>query len=164
MIFEQYIPLRNITYFLRKFMKALATAATLVTLLMNASPSVGQDFNDPHYFGGKCFSELARVNGTYEYGHCVPTPINLSYKSQNQFDKYMSIAVDAAAENGDYDTAIINFRRALQIRPNSTDAQRGLKAASAAKEQAKIWEYNSSEENSSYLIWVKISGIRSSFD
>lgn len=143
-------------------MKILGTALGLTILYI--SPALTQDFNDPNYFGGKCYSTLAQTEGIYDYGLCIPNPIKINYPPNNNYDKYMIKAVDAAAEKGDYDSAIINFLRALKIKPNSLSAQRGLQASKAAKEQKKIQEHSDEGQNLAYVVWVKISGIKSSFD
>lgn len=95
---------------------------------------------------------------------CVAQPLALSYKNF-KVDNLMNQAVKAAIEKQDYDTAIINLRRLLQIK-ELPDARRALLAAYGAKNGAIITQ---SQELGECLlltnewVWIRITGTGDSF-
>jgi len=107
-----------------------------------------------------CFSELAEVSGTVQYGNCIPTEVFVP-RDGSAYALYMKIGIDAGSY-GDYDTAIINFQRALSFH-NDANAIRGLKAAVVAKYVKENPEKFSSEVTD-YLAWVLISGTKNHYD
>lgn len=95
---------------------------------------------------------------------CVAQPLALSYKN-SKVDNLMNQAVKAVIEKHDYDTAIINLRRLLQIK-ELPDARRALLAAYGAKNGAIITQ---SQELGDCLllteewVWIRITGTGDSF-
>ncbi|OCQ99272.1 hypothetical protein BCD67_08920 [Oscillatoriales cyanobacterium USR001] len=118
--------------------------------------------------GDSCYSELAGLAGHIRDDICVPPYIFAGsawgrVKGMRYITNYLGIAVDAG-RRGDYDTALLNFERAIQaLRSNPVDPReaksikreldRGYKAASNAKEAMKRGDINAA-----YRTWVTISG------
>ena len=54
-----------------------------------------------------------------------PTPTTASAASQNEYERYMQAGY-AATKKGDYPLALLNFKRAVDERPNDTYAQKAV--------------------------------------
>lgn len=141
--------------------RVIATAALLtITSYISSTtikPAQAQD-------GQYCYSELADRAGKIEYGECIPHFLSIN-KANKPYAHYMQLGVDLAAEESDWDSAIINFQRAKQHAKTKfelAEAKRGELAATLAK---MIQPQVSSEgQHLGYVTWVRISGCRSSKD
>ena len=90
---------------------------------------------------------------------CLPPSIKVpSSLKGTDYERYMNIAINAGANKDDYDTAMINFDKALAEVQNSSDSEakraseRGYKAAFLAK-VAK------GTDNKPYTFWLLVSGV-----
>ena len=85
-----------------------------------------------------CVSEITKTPGSIEYGHCVPHRLWINPAYGAEYARRKQIAINAGGTGSDYNTAIINFRRA-QIISGVTDSEvrRGLLGATLAKQAAE---------------------------
>jgi len=149
----------------RLIASTLAAASILTSISMPAKAHHENDFN--------CYSKLAERVGNIQYGECIPNPVNkFAFNTAEWY--YMEQGINAAmADNykgcdtesnkiNDWDTAIINFRKAYNIAESGSfaesEALRALIGAEMAKEGLQTGKYHE------YGIWVEMTGIRSGCD
>ncbi len=145
-------------------MKIINTIFISISLLLSINPCVlAQEYQNE---GQPCQSSFTKLPARIEYDTCTPQPLYLNqYSSNSTYIKYISAGMDLAAEKGDWDSAMINFKKAYNFANNEgeqEEAERGYKGASLAKYLQK--HPGSTEETNPYGGWVYVTGVRSSFD
>lgn len=120
--------------------------------------------------GTYCWNDTVQRHGRMEYGDCVANQLSVNWNNRynlGSYDHYMVLAIEAGADQGDLDTALINFSKAKAMAKTNwqrKEASRGLLAASVCKElRAKGWS-ESGSVNSIYGVWVNLTGTRSTYD
>ncbi len=107
-----------------------------------------------------CFNDLANRRGNYEYGKCIPHRLSYNRNGTAAYDYYMNLGARLAADEADYDSAMINFRRAFDYAKSEwqrKEATRGVIAAKAAKNISQMG-------GNAYATWSELSGVRSRYD
>lgn len=141
--------------------RVIATAALLTVMSYTAPATIKPaQAQDRQY----CYSELADRPGEIEYGECIPHFLAIN-KANTPYAQSMYVAIDLAAEESDWDSAVINFQRAKQHAKTKfelAEAERGELAATLAKMAQK--QDSGEGQNLDYASWVMISGCRSSKD
>lgn len=128
--------------------------AFLTPVAVSATPVPEKFCYDWYDASHELFQEDA-IGVTDHYGNCVLTPLRL-------FNSHMAIAVYLAADSQDFDSAIINFRRAYRStndKYEKRDALRGEIASKIAKEI--LLEHGST---AAYLFFYQITGHQSAYD
>lgn len=145
-------------------MKRISTIFISISLLLSINTCVlAQEYQNE---GQLCQSPFTKLPAKIEYDTCTPQPLHVSqYGSNSTYIKYMSTGMDLAAEKGDWDSAMINFKKAYNSANNKgeqEEAERGYKGASLAKYLQN--HPGSMDEANPYGGWVYVTGVRSSFD
>lgn len=108
-----------------------------------------------------CVSEITKTPGSIEYGDCVPHRLWINPAYGSEYARLMQIAINAGGTGNDYDTAIINFRRAQTISGvTDSEVRRGLLGATLAK-QAKETQDGT---HTPYQVWLRVTGEYSDYD
>ena len=132
---------------IKKLSVTLAASAVVIT----AAPVNAQSYNGEQYFLGEFFDKSPDCEIFYPepVGKlpslmavdkiCLPPPIAIIPKYGNYYARLMDIAINAGIR-GDYNTALLNFRRARLIeiskdylRYSNREALRGINGAVVAK-------------------------------
>ncbi|WP_017652805.1 hypothetical protein [Fortiea contorta] len=104
-----------------------AIAAVTTIAATNISPAVAQ--SDP-----KCISQITNKPGKLFSGDCIPNALWINPDYGAEYARLMRIAIKAAANKDDYDTAFINFSRAQGISGvTDSEVRRALLGAILAK-------------------------------
>jgi ABC-type sugar transport system substrate-binding protein len=109
--------------------QVLVTAiATVTTIAATNIPSAVAQ-KDP-----KCLSQITNKPGKLFSGDCIPNALWINPDYGLEYARLMRIAIKAAANQDDYDTAFINFSRAQGISGvTDSEVRRGLLGATLAK-------------------------------
>ncbi len=123
---------------------AVVIATTLTT------PSFAQN-NRP-----QCFSQFTKKQGNLnDSGDCIPYQLDVNPEYGAEYTRLMRIAINAAANKDDFNTAIINFYRAQEISGIADlEVRRGLLGAIMARAVQK----NPVTGYSSARMWLLITG------
>lgn len=145
-------------------MKAIGTIFISVTLLLSANTDLlAQQYQ---HEGESCQSQFTKLPARIEYDICTPQALYISqYSNNSTYIKYMSTGMELAAEKSDWDSAMINFKKAYSLANTEgerEEAERGYKGASLAKYLQN--NPGSTEGVKPYAGWVYVTGVRSSFD
>lgn len=106
----------------------VAAIATFTTIAATNIPSAVAQ-NDP-----KCISQITNKPGKLFSGDCIPNALWINPDYGLEYARLMRIAIKAAANKDDYDTAFINFSRAQGISGvTDSEVRRGLLGATLAK-------------------------------
>lgn len=141
--------------------RVIATAALLTAMSYIAPATIKPAQAQERQY---CYSELADRAGEIEYGECIPHFLSIN-KANKPYAQYMSAAIELAAEESDWNSAIINFQRAKQQAKTKfelAEAERGELAATFAKTTQP--QISDEGQHLGYVSWVRISGCRSSKD
>lgn len=116
--------------------------------------------------GEPCHSEFTNLPARIEYDICTPEALYVSkYNGNSTYTKYMSMGMEIASENSDWDSAMINFQKAYNLAQSEgerEEAERGYKGAAVAKHLQKNPETSNGVKP--YTGWVYVTGVRSAFD
>jgi len=97
--------------------------------------------NTPGVFAkdeSKCISQITGKPGNLFSGECIPNGLWINPGYGIEYARLMRIAIKAAANKDDYDTAFINFSRAQTISGvTDSEVRRGLLGAILAKSLQK---------------------------
>ncbi|OUL34288.1 hypothetical protein BV372_14315 [Nostoc sp. T09] len=103
----------------------------------------------------KCISQITGKPGNLFSGDCIPNGLWINPKYGLEYARLMRIAIKAAANKDDYNTAIINFSRAQAISGvTDSEVRRGLLGAILAKSLQK----NPVQGYFPSRIWLLVSG------
>jgi hypothetical protein len=103
----------------------------------------------------KCISQITGKAGNLFSGDCIPNGLWLNPKYGEEYARLMRIAIQAAANRDDYDTAMINFSRAQRISGvTDSEVRRGLLGAIMAKSLQK----NPVQGYFPSRIWLLVTG------
>lgn len=115
--------------------------------------------------GESCRSQFTDRTARIEYGSCTPEALFVSQHNINPaYTKFMYLGMELAADKSDWNSAMINFKRAYNVAQNKGEHQeaiRGYKGAFLAK-----YLDNSQKVQgvSPYGGWVYVTGVRSQYD
>ncbi|MEM7726859.1 MAG: hypothetical protein AAF208_10875 [Cyanobacteria bacterium P01_A01_bin.45] len=126
----------------------LAASTTFILLNISfVSANTGQS---------RCTSNITNTPGSLRYtGDCIPRPLWINPSHGYNYSRYMQVAIKSAIYKYDYDTAIINFKRAQAISGyKDPEVRRGLLGATIAKAIKK----NPVPGYSHPRIWLLITG------
>lgn len=133
-------------------LKALAITAVVLSLFI--------PFKRVQAQGATCHSKVAGMDGTLSYDSlCVPPALKIPSDYQGtDYEKHMKLGMNFGANFADYNSALINFQKAiLEAPPGSeayNEAKRGYKAAWLAKQAQNRPSFHP------YLIWLQVSGVQ----
>ncbi|MBD2357913.1 hypothetical protein H6G41_25425 [Tolypothrix sp. FACHB-123] len=103
----------------------------------------------------KCISQITGKAGNVFSGDCIPNGLWINPSYGAEYARLMRIAIQAAANKDDYDTAIINFSRAQRISGvTDSEVRRGLLGAIMAKSIQK----NPVQGYFPSRIWLLVTG------
>lgn len=129
----------------------LATATILTSAVMPASAQYGS-------YSKECYSQHVNRKGAWLNGNCIPYPVKLT-TFNGAARSYMAIGIKAVIGSclttADWDTAIINFRRAYWSAPANSfaeaEAKRALQGATFAKQEKYAG-------GNAYTTWLLFAG------
>ena len=103
----------------------------------------------------KCVSQITGKAGNLFSGDCIPNRLWINPSYGAEYGRLMRIAIQAAANRDDYNTAIINFSRAQSISGvTDSEVRRGLLGAILAKSLQK----NPVQGYFPSRIWLLVTG------
>jgi hypothetical protein len=103
----------------------------------------------------KCVSQITNKPGNLFSKDCIPNRLWINPDYGLEYGRLMRIAIKAAANRDDYDTAIINFSRAQAISGvRDLEVRRGLLGAILAKALQK----NPVQGYSPSRMWLLVTG------
>ncbi|OUL18184.1 hypothetical protein [Nostoc sp. 106C] len=103
----------------------------------------------------KCISQITGKPGNLFSGDCIPNGLWINPNYGLEYARLMRIAIKAAANKDDYNTAIINFSRAQGISGvTDSEVRRGLLGAILAKSLQK----NPVQGYFPSRIWLLVTG------
>ncbi|MBD2211108.1 hypothetical protein H6G27_14605 [Nostoc linckia FACHB-104] len=103
----------------------------------------------------KCISQITGKAGNLFSGECIPNGLWINPSYGKEYARLMRIAIKAAANKDDYDTAFINFSRAQAISGvTDSEVRRGLLGAILAKSLQK----NPVQGYFPSRIWLLVTG------
>lgn len=145
-------------------MKVINTIFASIALVLSLNNYVlAQQYQ---HEGENCYSQFTELPAKIEYDMCTPEGLYVSQENGNlAYTKYMYMAMDMAAENGDWDSAMINFKKAYSLAQSEgerQEAERGYKGAALAKYIQNHPE--SANGANAYTGWVYVTGVRSAAD
>lgn len=107
----------------------------------------------------RCHNRVTGMTGTLSYDSlCISPTLKVPREYRDTaYEQYMKTAMNAAANFNDFNTALINFQKAMQQVPPGSDAyreaRRGYQAAWLAKQAQSHPTFDP------YLIWLQVSGV-----
>ncbi|MDZ7959999.1 MAG: hypothetical protein RMY34_19305 [Aulosira sp. DedQUE10] len=103
----------------------------------------------------KCISQITGKAGNIFSGECIPNGLWINSSYGIEYARLMRIAIKAAANKDDYNTAFINFSRAQTISGvTDSEVRRGLLGAILAKSLQK----NPVQGYFPSRIWLLVTG------
>jgi hypothetical protein len=136
--------------------KSLLLSVVMVTTLTTPSFAQYEPLPPKTRSRSQCVSQLTNKRGTITVqGDCIPYQIWINPEYGTEYARLVQIGIERAASKNDYNTAIINFRRAQRI-SGVTDSE--VRRALLGAVMAKAIQENPVTGYTPRRLWILVTG------
>jgi len=134
----------------RLIASALAAATVMTSAVMPASA---------HYerYSKECYSQVVDRKGAWLNGDCIPYPVKTSTfngLAKSYMETGLKAVIGSCLKTADWNTAIINFKRAWNVTPSGTFAEAEIERALQGAIYAKQEKYSGGDAYTTWLIFA----------